>query len=49
MNTYGLTVVASLLWAATTWADCTKTTSDYDVVYCGTKLYLQADKELNDI
>ncbi len=48
MNTYGLTVVASLLWAATTWADCTKTTSDYDVVYCGTKLYLQADKELND-
>jgi uncharacterized protein YecT (DUF1311 family) len=38
-----------LLWAATAWADCNKTTSDYDAVYCGTKLYLQADKELNDI
>ena len=41
--------VALFLWAATTWADCNKTTSDYDVVYCGTKLYLQADKELNDV
>jgi len=37
-----------MLWATTTWADCNKTTSDYDVVYCGAKLYLQADKELND-
>jgi len=47
MNKYCLTFVA-LLWAATTWADCDKTTTDYDVVYCGTKIYLQADKELND-
>jgi len=48
MNKYCLTGIA-LVWAATAWADCTKTTSDYDVVYCGTKLYLQADKELNEI
>jgi uncharacterized protein YecT (DUF1311 family) len=48
MRKYCLAFVA-LLWAATTWADCNKTTSDYDVVYCGTKLYLQADKELNDV
>src|SRR5262245_59855118 len=48
MNKYCLILVA-LLWAATTWADCNKTTSDYDVVYCGTKLYLQADKELNEV
>lgn len=48
MRKYFLTFVA-LLWAATTWADCNKTTSDYDVVYCSTKLYLQADKELNDV
>jgi len=48
MSKYCLTFVA-LLWAATTWADCNKTTSDYDVVYCGTKLYLQADKELNGV
>jgi uncharacterized protein YecT (DUF1311 family) len=47
MNKYCLTFVV-LLWAATTWADCDKTTTDYDVVYCGTKIYLQADKELND-
>jgi len=48
MNKYFL-VCTALLWAATARADCTKTTSDYDVVYCGTKLYLQADKELNDV
>ena len=47
MTKYCLTFVA-LLWAATAWTDCDKTTTDYDVVYCGTKLYLQADKELND-
>lgn len=28
-------------------ADCERTQTDYDVVYCGTKLYLEADKELN--
>jgi hypothetical protein len=39
MNKYGLTLV-TLLWAATTWEDCNKTTSDYDVVYCETKLYI---------
>ena len=39
---------AALLCTATVWADCDKTTTDYDVVYCGTKIYLQADKELND-
>ena len=48
MNKYFLVCIV-LLWAATTWADCIKTTSDYDVVYCGTKLYLQADKDLNDV
>jgi len=48
MNKYCMVCIV-LLWAAATWADCTKTTSDYDVVYCGTKLYLQADKELNDV
>jgi uncharacterized protein YecT (DUF1311 family) len=48
VSKYCLTFV-TLLWAATTWADCNKTASDYDVVYCGTKLYLQADKELNDV
>lgn len=30
------------------WADCEKTRSDYDVVYCSTKIYMQADKELNE-
>jgi uncharacterized protein YecT (DUF1311 family) len=36
------------LCTVTAWADCDKTKTDYDVVYCGTKIYLQADKELND-
>ena len=48
MNKYFLVCIV-LLWAAATWADCTKTTSDYDVVYCGTKLYLEADKALNEV
>lgn len=41
-------IFAVLLYAATAWADCDKTKTDYDVVYCGTKIYLQADHELND-
>ena len=40
----GITAV----WAVAAWADCDKTKTDYDVVYCGTKIYIQADKELND-
>ena len=39
---------AIMLCAVPVWADCEKTKTDYDVVYCGTKIYLQADKELND-
>lgn len=43
----------NLLWiacvlVAPAWADCEKTKTDYDVVYCSTRLYLQADKELNE-
>jgi len=37
-----------VLYAAAAWADCDRTKTDYDVVYCGTKIYLQADQELND-
>lgn len=37
-----------LLYTAIAWADCDKTKTDYDAVYCGAKIYIQADKELND-
>lgn len=42
------TALIALLFAAPVWADCEKTRSDYDVVYCSTKIYIEADKELNE-
>ncbi len=41
-------ILIALLLSTSAWADCEKTRSDYDVVYCSTKIYLQADKELNE-
>ena len=41
-------ILVMLLFATSAWADCEKTKSDYDVVYCSTKIYIQADKELNE-
>jgi uncharacterized protein YecT (DUF1311 family) len=41
-------MLAMVLCTATAWADCEKTQSDYDVVYCSSKIYMQADKELNE-
>jgi uncharacterized protein YecT (DUF1311 family) len=38
---------AVVLCIVPAWGDCEKTKSDYDVVYCLSKIYLQADKELN--
>ena len=31
-------ILAALLFATPVWADCEKTKSDYDVVYCSTKI-----------
>ena len=41
-------ILIALLFANPVWADCEKTKSDYDVVYCSTKIYIEADKEFND-
>ena len=48
MKTLSYLLGILFVWTVTAWADCDKTKTDYDVVYCGTKVYLQADKELND-
>lgn len=45
---YRCLMLALVVLTATAWADCEKTNSDYDVVYCSGKLYMQADKELNE-
>src|SRR5262249_21919345 len=37
-----------VLCTAPAWGDCEKTKTGYDAVYCGLKIYLQADRELND-
>jgi uncharacterized protein YecT (DUF1311 family) len=48
MKTCGYAIGIIVVWAAIAWADCDKTKTDYDVVYCGAKIYIQADKELNE-
>ena len=35
---------AALLCTVTAWADCDKTTTDYDVVYCGAKIISKPTK-----
>ena len=45
---WGFLIAASLLGSAAAHADCDRPKNDFDDLYCLDKVYIQADKDLND-
>ncbi|MDB5973465.1 MAG: hypothetical protein JWR07_225 [Nevskia sp.] len=45
---WGFLIAASLLGSATAHAGCDRPKNDFDDLYCLDKVYIQADKDLND-